>query len=68
MLSDKDSCLGERGSPKRGCDEILVFFFVDFSSKRGSLCVLSDLRSRSGEKSSPKRDDEGTTIVTRSLR
>jgi len=32
--------------------------FIESSSRRGVLCVLSDLRSRSGEKSSPKRDEE----------
>ena len=36
----------------------LGVFLIESSSKRGALCVLSDLRSRSGEKSSPKRDEE----------
>jgi len=31
---------------------------IESSSRQGALCVLSDLRSRLGEKSSPKRDEE----------
>jgi len=31
---------------------------IESSSRREVLCVLSDLGSRSGEKSSPKRDEE----------
>jgi len=36
----------------------LGVLLIESSSRQGSLCVLGDLRSRSGEKSSPKRDDE----------
>jgi len=36
----------------------LGVLLIESSSRRGALCVLSDLRSRSGEKSSPKQDEE----------
>ncbi|QCE04371.1 hypothetical protein DEO72_LG8g2407 [Vigna unguiculata] len=45
-LSDIYSRLGENGSPKRGRNEACE-----------ELCVLSELTSRSGEKSSLKRDE-----------
>jgi len=53
MLSDRYARLGENGSPKRGRDET---WCVSLLNPRPSeeLCVLSNLRSRSGEKSSLK--------------
>ena len=56
MLSDRYTRLGKNGSPKRGRDETWCFFLLN-PRPGEELCVLSDLRSRSGEKSSPKRDE-----------
>ena len=56
MLSDRYARLGENGSPKRGHNETwCVSLFNPHPSEE--LCVLSDIRSHSGKKSSPKRDD-----------
>ena len=55
MLSDRYTRLCENGLPKRGHAETWCFLLLN--PRLGEeLCVLSDLRSRSSEKSSPKRD------------
>ncbi|QCE02883.1 hypothetical protein DEO72_LG8g899 [Vigna unguiculata] len=69
VLSDRDSRLGESGSPKRGHDEACekgspkrgrneTWCFSSLNPRPGEeLCVLSELRARPSEKSSPKRDE-----------
>jgi len=56
VLSDRYTRLGENGSPKRGRDEIGCFPSLN-PCPGEELCVLSELRARPGEESSPKRDE-----------
>jgi len=56
VFSDRYTRLGENGSPKRGRDKTLCFFLWNLRPGE-ELCVLSNIRSRSGEKSSSTRDE-----------